>query len=284
MEENNVNAIGIISSLYPTLNKVEKRIADFIISDPENLVHLTISDIAAKIEVARSSIVRFCKILGFAGFKELKINIATNLRKTIDNILLDIQRTDDPSTVLSKVYRSAITTLEETLNTIDRREFAKAVKLLCLAKRIEFYGIGTSAVLAMDAYYRFMRAGLPAYAAVDPHIQRVSASMANKDWVIVGISHTGRTRDTFDALKIAKEHGAKTICITNFMKSPIASISDVGLVTVSPETMFMKEAVTSRIAHVALLDSLYTAVALANFKKSSTRLANMARILNDTRL
>jgi RpiR family carbohydrate utilization transcriptional regulator len=284
MEENTVNAIGTISSLYPTLNKVEKKIADFIIADPERFVHLTISDIAAKVGVARSSIVRFCKILGLAGFKELKINIATNLRRTMDTILLDIQKSDDPATVLSKVFRSAITTLEETLNTINRREFAKAVKLLCSAKRIEFYGVGTSAVLAMDAYYRFMRAGMPAYAAVDPHIQRVSASMASKDWVIVGISHTGRTRDTFDAMKIAKEHGAKTICITNFMKSPIASISDIGLVTVSPETMFMKEAVTSRTAHVVLLDSLYTAVALANYEKSSSRLESMAKILNGARL
>jgi DNA-binding MurR/RpiR family transcriptional regulator len=108
--------------------------------------------------------------------------------------------------------------------------------------------------------------------------------MASRDWVVVGISHTGRTRDTFDAIKIAKEHGAKTICITNFMKSPIASISDVGLVTVSPETMFLKEAVTSRIAHVALLDSLFTAVALANYAESSSRLENMARVLDKVRL
>jgi DNA-binding MurR/RpiR family transcriptional regulator len=283
MDDKIVNAISIITNLYPTLNKVEKKIADLILSDPENLVHLTISEIAVKIDVAHSSIVRFCKILGFEGFKQLKINIATNLRKTTDTILLDIERTDKPGVVLSKVYRSAITTLEETLNTIDRGEFTKAVRLLSRAKRIEFYGIGTSAVLALDAYYRFMRVGLPAYAAVDPHIQRVSASMAGKDWVIVGISHTGRTRDTFDALKIAKERGAKIICITSFMKSPIVSISDVGLVIVSPETRVMKEAVTSRIAHVALLDSLYTAVAVANYEKSTSHLESMSNILNETR-
>ncbi len=281
--EKNFNAISVIANLYPILNKVEKKIADRIMEDPESLVHQTIAEIAEKIGVANSSIVNFCKALGLDGFKQLKINIATNLRKTAEAILLDIERNDKPDVVLTKVYRSAITTLEETLNTIDRAEFAKAVKLLSRAGKIGFFGIGTSAVLALDAYYRFMRIGLPAYSAVDPHIQRVSAGMADRNSVIVGISHTGRTRDTCDALKIAKDRGAKIVCITSYMKSPIINLSDVGLVIVSPETKVMKEAVTSRIAHVALLDSLYTAVALENFEKTTSHLESMSKILNETR-
>ncbi len=277
------DAILVIKSLYPTLHKVEKRIADCILSDPENFINLTIAEIALKTDSAHSSIVRFCRIIGFEGFRQLKINIAKHLRKPEEAILCDIGRGDSPEEVLSKVYALAINTLEDTRDSVDRKAFAQAVNLLAEARRIEFYGVGTSATLALDAYYRFMRIGLPAHAAVDPHIARLSASMLDAHSVAVGISHTGRSKDTFHALGIAKRKGAKIVCITSFMKSPITDISDVRLVIVSPETKVMREAVSSRLAHVALLDSLYTAVALVNYGKSVSSIENMTGILRETR-
>lgn len=283
-EDSSLNALLIVKSLYPSLHKVEKRIADCILNGPESFVNMTIAQIAGKTGAAHSSIVRFCQIIGFEGFKQLKINIAKNLRRPEEAILPDVEKGDKPDTVLAKVYTLAIRTLEETLDTIDRKEFALAVKLLSQAERIEFYGVGTSASLAMDAYYRFMRIGLPAYAAVDPHISRISAGMLGKRSVAVGISHTGRTKDTFQALKRAKEAGAKIICITSYMKSPITDISDVKLIIVSPETKVLREAVSSRIAHVVLLDGLYTAVALANYERSVRNIEKMTEVLRETRM
>jgi DNA-binding MurR/RpiR family transcriptional regulator len=101
--------------------------------------------------------------------------------------------------------------------------------------------------------------------------------------VAVGISHTGRTKDTFQAIQIAKEKGAKTICITSFTQSPIYDICDVKLVTSTSETRFLKEAVSSRIAQIALLDSLYTCIAIKKYDTVVEKIGTMAEILNEMR-
>jgi DNA-binding MurR/RpiR family transcriptional regulator len=151
------------------------------------------------------------------------------------------------------------------------------------ARHIEFYGVGSSAPIAMDAYYRFMRIGFKAYAATDPHVSRISASMLDSGCVAVGISHTGRTKDTVRDLEIAREKGAKIICITSYQDSPIARLADVKLITSTSETKFMKEAISSRIAQIVLLDSLYTCLALRKYESVIDNIENMNEILNEMR-
>jgi RpiR family transcriptional regulator, carbohydrate utilization regulator len=278
------NCLISIKSLYPSLFDAEKKIADFLLNQPESAVYMTVSQISAETGVADSSIIRFCQKLGFDGFTQLRINMAKNLKKPEDLIFDDIKRTDDPYTVTTKVFASSIRTLADTIKMLDREMLARAVEALLHAKRIEFYGVGTSAPIAMDAYYRFMRIGLPAYVATDPHIARISANMLDKSCVAVGISHTGRTRDTIRILQIAKKKGARVIGITSFMKSPVAELSDIKLITSSTETRIVKEAVTSRIAQIALLDSLYTSLALKMYDKAIENISSMTDLLNETRV
>ena len=277
------NCIVTIKSQYPDMYEVEKKIADFVLNKPEVAVNMTVAQLAREASVADSSIIRFCQRLGFDGFTQLKINMAKNLKKPEEIILEDISKDDDSFTITSKVFASSVKAMTETIDMLDEKELDKAVEMLLNAKRIEFYGVGTSANLAADAYYRFMRIGMPAYVATDPHVMRMSASMLDEDCLAFGISHTGRTRDTVRALEIAKSRKAKTICITSYMKSPITSVSDIKLITSTPETRIMKEAVTSRIAHIALLDSLYTCVALRKYDAVVENLENMTEILNEMR-
>ena len=281
--QDHANCLVTIRSQYPDMHDVEKKIADFILKWPEIAVNMTVAQVAKETGVADSSIIRFCQRLGFDGFTQLKINIARNLKKPEELILEDICKEDDPFTITSKVFASSIRALTETVNMLDKQELADAVDVLLEAKRIEFYGVGTSANLAADAYYRFMRIGLPAYAATDPHIMRMSASMLDANCAAVGISHTGRTRDTVRTLEIARSKGAKTVCITSYMKSPIVEVSDIKLITSTPETRILKEALSSRIVHIALLDSLYTSVALRKYEAVVENLENMTEILNEMR-
>ncbi|NLC68956.1 MAG: MurR/RpiR family transcriptional regulator [Clostridiaceae bacterium] len=273
-----------IRSLYPSMSEVEKKIADFILENHEDVVHMTVAQLSDKAGVAGSSIIRFCNKLGFKGFSALRINLAKNLARPVDLIYEDIQEGDDTRTVTSKVFKSSIQTLIDTVKTLDINEMERAVDALLKAKRIEFYGVGTSATIASDAYYRLMRIGLPAFIATDPHISKVSASMLDKECVAFGISHTGRTKDTVRALQIAREKGAKTICITSFNKSPITGYSDIKLVTSAAETQFMREAVSSRIAQIAVLDSLYVCIAIRRFDSVIEKVGNMSEILNEMRL
>lgn len=282
--DSNSNALHIIKSQYPSLCRVEKKIAGYILKNPELILYMPIAQIAKELEVAESSIVRFCKIIGFDGLKQLKINLAKNLENPEKIIYEDINKNDSQHEVIQKVFSSSIRTLEESLQTIDESQFSLAVDAILEAKRIEFYGVGTSSTLAQDAYYRFMRIGLPVYAAVDPHISRMSASTMDSTCLAIGISYKGRTRDTVETLEIAKSRGAKTMCITCFVSSPITKISDIQIIMPTSEAKIMREAISSRIAQIAVLDSLYTAVALKKYDTVVDYIENLSDVLGSVRL
>ncbi len=280
---NKTNPLLIVQSMYPSFHRVEKQIADFILDDTETFIALSVNQVAARTGIASSSIIRFCKTIGYSGLKELKILLAKNLSVKPEAIHEDLKPEDTPGKVLVKVFEATVNSLKNTLETIDKKSFSKAVSLLAKADRIEFYGVGTSASLAMDAYYRFMRVGLPAYAATDPHISRISASKLKQGSVAVGISHTGKTKDTVDSLNIARKQGAKIISITTFQNNPITRGSDVALIVSSTETKVMKEAIASRIAQLAVIDSLYAAVALKQYDQTMREINTISDIYKELR-
>ncbi|MCM8901782.1 MurR/RpiR family transcriptional regulator [Caldicoprobacter algeriensis] len=281
MSEN--NCLAYIKSLYPSLFEVEKKIADFILAHPDTIIYMTVEQVAKSIGVAKSSIIRFCQKIGFNGFTQLKINIAKNIQKYEEPIPSDIEMGDDPLTVTKKIFTYSSQALKDTLEVLDAKELSRAVDAIATAKRLEFYGIGTSAPIALDAYYRFMRIGYPAYVATDPFISSVSASMLDSKCVAIGISHSGRTADIINALKIAKNKGATTICITGFAGSPITQIADIHLITSTGETRFRKEATASRIAQIALLDSLHACAVLRKYDRSISKMQEVAEILEQIR-
>ena len=278
------NPYTLIKSLYPDLHKVEKKIADFILSDGDRISTMTVAACAAAIEVAESSIIRFCKILGYDGFTALKVNLARYSLSENTPIFEDISKEDDLCSIATKVFSGSIRCLQDTMNIFNFQSFEAAVQILDCAEQIVFFGVGSSASIANDSYYRFMRIGFPAIACTDSHISKITASLLDEHCVAVAISHTGRTKETWENIKIAKEHGAKTICITSFPKSPIASLSDIVLSISSRETELFNEAISSRIAHIALLDSLYTALSIKHFSTSMEHIDNMNHILTSSRL
>jgi RpiR family carbohydrate utilization transcriptional regulator len=273
----------VINSLYPSLHEVERKIADVILKNPTAVINMTAAQLAQTAGAADSSVIRFCQRVGFDGFSDFKINLARNLKNPEELLMEDIKHNDDYDTIARKVFAASIQALEDSLAMLDRAEFRRAVEVMLKARKIEFYGIGTSASLVMDAYYRLMRIGFDAYAATDPHIMRFSASNLNNLSVAVGISHTGRTRDTVRALQIAKEKRATIICITGYQNTPVAEIADVRLITSAKETTIMKEAVSSRIAQITVLDSLYTCLALQKYDTVFEKLESMSEILNEVR-
>ncbi len=281
MSEN--NSLANIKSLYPSLFEVEKKIADFILRQPQAIIYMTVAQISKSIGVADSSIIRFCQKLGFNGFTQLKINIAKNIQKYEEPIPSDIEMGDDLHTITRKVFASSNQALKDTLEVLDMNELSKAVEAIATAKKIEFYGLGTSAFIAEDAYYRFMRIGYPAYVATDAFISSVSASMLDSECVAVGISHSGRTVGIIKTLEIAKNKGAKTICITGFIESPITQVADIRLITATGETQFRKEATASRIAQIALLDSLHACAVLRKYDGAISKMQEVSEILDQMR-
>ncbi len=256
MNEPEKNALSEIEKAYPSMSDTEKKLADFIRANAAPVVNMTVHQIAAQTGVSDGSVIRFSNQLGFSGFTALKISIAKNLKNRDEVVYGSLTRADSPRAALEKTFENAVGALRRTCEILGAEELEQAAKLLQSASRIEFYGVGSSSMVAADAYYRFMRIGLPAYAVTDSHICAISASMLTPDCVAVGISHSGRTIETLRALELAKERGARTLCLTSYVRSPIAQLCDVSLVVASNETEHFREAVASRLAQLAVLDAL----------------------------
>ncbi|PKG25585.1 MurR/RpiR family transcriptional regulator [Niallia nealsonii] len=278
------NCIGKIRSYYARLSEKEKKIANYILDNPEKIIHSTINELAEDLNVADATVFRFCKRIGFKGYQAMKIALASEIIKPIQQIHEEISEHDTVKTVTEKVFKSNVQTLDNTLQILNEPSIQKAVDLLRNAKRVEFYGTGGSAVIAMDAFHKFVRTGIKAFSFIDSHFQLMSASQLSETDIAVVISHSGTNKDTLNILKTAKANGAKTLSITGYPKSPIAQIADVALFTSSEETEYRSEALSSRIAQLSLIDALYVNMMILNKETANRSLDKIRSAISDTRM
>ena len=278
------NIMTEMQSKYVSMSDVEKKIADYIFNNPVQIVYMTTHMLSKEINVSEGSIINFAKSLGCAGFKNLKINIARNVDGFDHYEFNNIQETDNAKAAFQKMMENAVHSFRTTYDLIRLDTLENAANMLMNAKsRIELYGVGSSSMVAQDAYYRLMRIGLPAYAVTDPHISSVSASMLDENCVALGVSYTGRTNETLGPMKIAKSKNAKTICLTGYADSPLANLCDITLLVVSRESEVYKEAVVSRLTQLLILESLCSYIA---FKRKDTYfdfITSMTEILGEHR-
>jgi DNA-binding MurR/RpiR family transcriptional regulator len=260
-----------------------KQIAELIIAQPESFIHMSITEVAETCGVSEGTIVSFCGRVGVRGFQELKILLARDLIEPVRLIQEDLHRGDDPATVTDHIFAAHAASLQETRRLLSMESLAKAAGLLRQAQRIEIYGIGSSAPIAQDLSYRLLQLGLAASAVVDSHVQAVSAGMTGPAVTTVTVSHSGSTVETVLATRLAREAGARTIGITRLGKSPLAAHCDVLLYTVANETRYRPEAMSSRVAQLAIIDTLVSCCALTDTERSVDRLQHAARILSEKR-
>lgn len=245
---------------------------------------MTTKKLAQRLEISEGSIIRFCQKFGFDGFTALKIGVARNIEAGHRFVLGDISIADgDAYSVVAQLFDATARVLRESLGILSREALEQAARKLGQARRIEFYGLGTSAPIVQDAYYRFMRIGLNAVACVDPHIMAVSASLMEPGCLAVAVSHTGRSVQTVNALRLAQERGADTICITSYLDSPITKYAHIPLVTSPCDSGTVREATLARIAHIALLDSLCAYVAMENQERTAVSQDALLALLEQQR-
>lgn len=257
-----------ISGAKDSLNKAEKRVAQYVTANPEAITSSSIMEVAEQSGVADATVVRFCRTFGLKGFQDLKIHLARELVSEKARVYEDLSEIDQPDVVFNKVFQASIQSLVDTLNVLDKKEIKKAVALLKKATKIFFIGVGTSGPNVIDAYNKFSRLGINCLYQTDSHLQIASAALLEKGDVVIAVSHSGSTKDPIETIEIARNAGAKIICITNNSLSPLTKVSDVKLFTASRETKFRHEAMSSRIAQTTILNALYMAVALGDINKT----------------
>lgn len=273
-------AAAKLTSLMPTLPNTGRRIAEFILANVANVVHMSVTECAERTDSSEGSVVGLAKQLGYTGFQQLKIALAQDLVAPVQFIHEDLEIGDHPDTVVRKIFASHVQALQDTRVGLDTRALIRAVEAIREARRVEIYGIGSAAPIAEDAGYRLMRIGIDAKVLVDSHTQAIGASLTGPDVATLTISHSGSTVETVTATRLAQEAGARTIVITNFGKSPIQAFADIVLFTVARETNFRTEAMTSRVGQLALIDTLIACLALERPDFSSETLRRSFDILS----
>lgn len=235
----------------------ERRIANTLLQDPKAVLPLSISQFADLTDSGAATVVRFVKKIGFSGYQSFKIALAQELSNISDEPK-QISRDDSCYDMFSKRIADIRIALERTREVLDAEVMEEIAVRLMYAGRILIFGLGNSAPIAMDAQHKFMRLGLDATAIYDNHMQALCASHTNKQCVVIGISHSGASRDIVESLRLAHSMGAFTVGITNYNASPITEVADLCLFTRSDETVHSILAMSSRIAQLTIFDALYT--------------------------
>ncbi|KTF67869.1 MULTISPECIES: MurR/RpiR family transcriptional regulator [unclassified Sphingomonas] len=274
------NALNRIRVAQPGLAKGAARIAAYVLDHAEDIVSMSVTELAEAVKVSEGSVINFCRSIGMTGFQQLKLSLAQDIVQPVQFIHEDVAPDDDTDTVCRKVFHSGVQALRDSLSILDTAAMASAVATIRAARRVEIYGIGSSAPVAEDAHYRMLRIGLDARVVTDSHIQAISASRCDPDVAVLTISHSGATHETVAATRLAKEAGARTIVVTNFGRSPIQSFADIVLFTMARETRYRTEAMTSRIAQFCVVDALVASLALADYERATASLRQTFDVLS----
>lgn len=273
-----------VRSRFESLRDSEQQVAVFIEQYPDDFVHLPVRELAERIGVSDATIIRCCRALGYEGLRALKLALAGVANAPLQVLHEDVAPNDAPDEIIRKVLLSDIQAIADTIELLEVVAFGEAVEALLVASRIEFYGIGSSMPITLDAYYRFLRIGLPVTVATDPHMQAVSAALLPPGAVAFAISHTGRTRETLGFLQKARAAGATCILLSSHGHTPLSKLAHIELVTGARETAYRTEALSSRIAHLSVIDALYVAVAARRSGEALAALAKTNAIVAEHRL
>jgi DNA-binding MurR/RpiR family transcriptional regulator len=264
----------------PSLRPAERRVADAVLADPAKISESSITLVARQCQTSETTVLRFCRAIGLAGYPELRIALARAAqgeeREHAGNGPLTgtINKGDTLEDVVAKVTYADARALEETGASLSIAALERAVTAVATAPRVDIYGTGASSLVGHDLQLKLHRIGLVSFVWSEAHQALTSATLLTAADTAIGISHTGITAETIDALRVARQQGATTIAVTNFARSPITEQADIVLTTAARETTFRSGAMSSRISQLAVVDCLFTGVAQRSYEQSVEALAS----------
>jgi len=254
-----------IKACLPSLPPAEQRVGKLVLSDPRSFAKLPVSELADRAHVSKPTVVRFCRSIGYDGLSDFKLKLVGSVSEGVPFVHRSVDADDKINDVVVKVIDNAVAAFLKYRNDASTPAIDRAAEALVEAhrqgKRVEFYGVGNSGIVAQDAQHKFFRLGLNSIAYSDGHMQVMSATLLGPGDCAVVVSNSGRTRDLMDACDIARRKGASTLVITA-SGSPLASAGHVHLAADHPEGFDRYSPMVSRLLHLLIIDILATRVAL----------------------
>ena len=279
-----------VKAALPALPPAEQRVAKLLLADARAFASLPVAELADRSHVSKPTVVRFCRSVGYDGLADFKLKLAGSVNEGVPFVHRAVDEDDKPGDLIVKVVDNAIAALLHYRNDAASHAFERAIAALAESarhgRRIEFYGVGNSGIVAQDAQHKFFRLGVNTAACSDGHVQLMSATMLQPGDCAVIISNSGRSRDLIDAAEIARKKGATTIIITA-SGSPLAALGQspgqVLLAVDHPEDFDRYSPMVSRLLHLIAIDILTTGVALQLGQKLRPVLQEIKRNLRSKR-
>lgn len=258
----NNQVLNTLSSLYASLTKTEKKIADELLAKPDVVQQSSLAQLAEYFAVGEATLVRFCRTLGFKGFSDFKLAYSIEMATgsaTPDEVMLEaeISPNDNSRLIAQKLQTSLTQVIGETIGLLDFQQLEAVVAAILKAKRVFLFGVGSSGITAEEAKNKLMRIGVPVDASGNNHFMYMQAALLNQTSVAIGISHSGYSQETANALQIAKEAGATTVAITHSMRSPVTEYADFVLVNGNKQGRLQGDSIGTKIAQLFILDLIY---------------------------
>ena len=282
-ESTPLNLLQHIAQSRHLLRKSELKVADHVLLDPAAVMHSSMADLAHSVGISEPTIVRFCRAIGCSGFQDLKLKLAQSLAAGASFGQFAIHEDDSVADYSLKIFDTTLHTLMEVREKLDPLELQRAVTLMSQAQRVEFYGFGASGAVAADAQHKFFRLLLTAAAYSDPHMQAMSAVTLKPTDVAICISQSGRSKDLLITANLVRESGASLITLCP-SQTPLAELSTVNLAIDVHEDTEIYTPLTSRIAHLVVIDVLAMGVAMARGPSLVNHLKSVKRSLRGLRL
>ena len=267
-----------ISQAKPGMRPAQAKIASFVLEKPQETANSTIAELAKHVGISTASVVRFCDDIGFESFTDfrLAVSVASEQRRAArENFSIDkdeIDPNDSLQEVVAKTVFHEVEAIQQTGESLDLQVLDAVVGLLLGARRIELFGLGSSSLATQDLRQKLHRIGFLAFDSPDNHQAITSSALMNEQDVGLVFSHSGVTPESLEVIQIMNRSGAKTVAVTNFPDSPIAKAADYCLTTAAKETRYRSGAMSTRIAHLALVDFLFVRIMQLKFESAEVLL------------
>jgi len=278
-----VNLLQQIAKVQPALRKSECKVAEQVLHEPAAVLHSSMAALAQRAGVSEPTVLRFCRAIGCSGFLDFKLSLAQSLAAGASFAQFAVRPEDSVADFSRKIFDTTLHSLMALREQLDTKALEQAIALCAKAPRIEFYGFGASGVVAADAQHKFFRLLLSAAAYSDPHMQAMSAVTLKPDDVALCISQSGRSKDLLTTAHLVREAGAGLITLCPG-QTPLAELASVNLAIEVEEDTEIYTPLTSRIAHLVVIDVLAVGVAMARGPDLVEHLKSVKRSLRSLRL
>jgi len=273
------NVLHRIETYRAQMPATMDKIAAVLIKDPKAPLTLSITELADRAGTSAASVTRFCRTIGYAGYAQLRVGIAEDVGRGgakddwIGNIGRAFGPDDPPDDIRDSLFNTHVASLQTTANMLDLPAAIRVAQRISRARHLDVYGVGGSALTAMETEARLYRIGINVHTWAEVHNGLTSAAILDEDCVAIGISNSGRTEETIQMLAVAKASGAHTVAITGNPDSPLARLADERLVAAAPKGYLQPADLTARYCQLFVVDLLYLLIAQFDFDRTNRLLA-----------